>query len=102
MLLRPHMQEPDIPPLFQTISKAESEGPVVLEQKTTILWKCLYFLASLKASPSLGGVSETNRRGGEENPVHGRNTTVNVDKIRDFRPPYAWAKTFVFFNGFDC
>ena len=71
--------------------------PAVLEQKTTILWKCLYLLASLKSSPGLVGAYETNRRGGEENPVHGRNTTVNVDKIRGFRPPYVWAKTFVFF-----
>jgi DNA-binding transcriptional MerR regulator len=41
--------------------------PAVLEQKTTIFWNCLYLLASLKASPGLGGVYETNRRGGEEN-----------------------------------
>jgi hypothetical protein len=26
-----------------------------LEQKTTILWKCLYLLASLKDSSDLGG-----------------------------------------------
>jgi hypothetical protein len=45
--------------------------PVVLEQQTTILWKCLYLLDSLKDSPGLGGAYETNRRGGEENPVHG-------------------------------
>ena len=45
--------------------------PAVLEQKTTILWKCLYLLASLKDSPGLGGAYETNRRGAEENPVHG-------------------------------
>ena len=75
--------------------------PVVLEQKTTILWKCLYLLASLKDSPGLGGAYETNRRGGEENPVHGRNTTVNVDKIRGFRPPYVWTKTFVFLLTLD-
>src|SRR4030095_3389095 len=30
--------------------------PAVLEQKTTILWKCLYLLASLKDSPGLGEV----------------------------------------------
>jgi hypothetical protein len=71
--------------------------PVVLEQKTTILWKCLYLLAALKDSPGLGRAYETNRRGGEENPVYGRNTTVNVDKIRGFRPPYVWTLTFVFF-----
>src|SRR6266702_2776576 len=34
----------------------------------------------------------TSRRGGEENPVYRRNTTVNVDKIRGFRPPYVWVK----------
>ena len=73
---------------------APVEVPVVLEQKTTILWKCLYLLASLKDSPGLGGAYETSCRGGEENPVHGRNTTVNVDKIRGFRPQYVWMKTF--------
>jgi hypothetical protein len=65
-------------------------------QKTTILWKCLYLLASLKASSGLGGAYETNRSGGEESPVHGQSTTVNVGKIRDFRQPYAWAKTSFF------
>lgn len=45
-------------------------GFVVLEQKTTILWKCLYLLASLKDSPSLDDVYETNRRGGKENPFY--------------------------------
>jgi hypothetical protein len=68
-----------------------------LEQKTTILWKCLYLLASLKDSPGLGGTYETSRIGGEENPVQGRNTTVNVDKSRSFCPSYVWMKTFVFF-----
>ena len=63
--------------------------PAVLVQKTTILWKCLYLLASLKASSGLGGAYETNRSGGEESPVHGQSTTVNVGKIRDFRQPYA-------------
>jgi hypothetical protein len=29
--------------------------PVVLEQKTTILWKCPYVLATLKDSPGLSG-----------------------------------------------
>ena len=29
--------------------------PAVLEQKTTILWKCLYLLVSLKGSSGLGG-----------------------------------------------
>ena len=75
--------------------------PVVLEQKTTILWKSLYLLASLKDSPGLGGVYETNRRGGEENPVHGRNTTVNVDVIRSFHPPYVWTKPIVFLLTLD-
>ena len=28
--------------------------------------------------------------------MHGCNTTVNVDKIRGFRPLYVWLKTFVF------
>ena len=65
-----------------------------MEQKTTILWKCLYLLASLKDSSGLGGAYETKRRGEEENPVHRQNTTVNVDKIRGFRPPYVWMKTF--------
>ena len=64
--------------------------PVVLEQKTTILWKCLYLLASLKDSSGLGGTYETKRRSEEENPVHRQNTTVNVDKIRGFHPLYAW------------
>jgi hypothetical protein len=68
--------------------------PVVLEPKTTILWKCLYLPVSLKDSPGLDGAHETNRRGGEENPVHGQNTTVNVGKIRDFRPLHVWTKTF--------
>jgi len=67
-----------------------------MEQKTTIFWNCLYLLASLKASPGLGGVYETNRRGGEENPVDRRNTTVNVDKIRGFRPSYAWTNPSFF------
>ena len=61
----------------------------------------MYLLASLKDSPGLGGAYETNRRGGEENPVYGRNTTVNVDKIRGFRPPYVWTKTFVFLLTLD-
>ena len=73
--------------------------PVVLEQKTTILWKCLYLLDFLKDAPGLGRVYETDRRGGEENPVHGRNTTINVDKIRGFRPPYVWTKTFVLLHS---
>jgi hypothetical protein len=70
--------------------------PAVLVQKTTILWKCLYLLASLKDSPGLGEAYEPGRRGGEENPVHGQSTTVNAGKIRDFRQPYAWAKTSFF------
>ena len=68
--------------------------PVVLEQKTTILWKSLYLLASLKDPSGFGVTYETKRSSEEENPVHGRNTTVNVDKIRGFRPPYVWMKTF--------
>jgi len=63
-------------------------GSRSLEQKTTILWKCLYLLASLKDSRGLGWAYKTNRSGGEANPVHGRNTTLNADKIRGFRPPY--------------
>ena len=43
----------------------------VLEQKTTILWKYLYLLASLKDTPGLGGAYDTSRSGGEENPIHG-------------------------------
>ena len=43
--------------------------PAVLVQKTTILWKCLYLLASLKASSGLGGVYETNRSGGCTLPI---------------------------------
>ena len=51
---------------------AEKYGvPVVLEQKTTILWKCLYLLASWKDSSDLGRAYETNCRGGEENPIYG-------------------------------
>ena len=53
-------------------------------------------LASLKTSSGLGGAYETNRSGGEESPVHGQNTTVNVDKIRDFHQPYVWVKTAFF------
>ena len=73
--------------------------PVVLEQKTTILWKCLYLLTSLKDSSDLGGTYETKRTSEEENSVHRQNTTVNVDKIRGFRPPYVWMKTFVFLHS---
>src|SRR5262245_37038083 len=80
-----------------TLTPVDDHGVlVVLEQKTTILWKCLYLLASLKDSSGLGGTYETKRRSEEENPVHRQNTTVNVDKIRGFRPPYMWVKTFVF------
>jgi hypothetical protein len=35
----------------------------------------------LKDSPGLGGVCETNRRGGEENLFDGLNSTLNVGKI---------------------
>ena len=73
--------------------------PVVLVQKTTILWKCLYLLASLKDSSGLGATYETKRRSEEENPVHRQNTTVNVDKIRGFRLLYVWVKTFIFLHG---
>ena len=59
----------------------------------------MYLLASLKDSSGLSETHETNRSGEEENPVHGRNTTVNVDKIRGFRLPYVWMKTFVFLHG---
>ncbi len=45
--------------------------PAVLGQKTTILWKLLYFLVSLKDSPGWGGVYATNGSSGEENPIHG-------------------------------
>ena len=41
----------------EEIAQCRGEGqgvPVVLEQKTTILWKCLYLLVFLKDSPSLG------------------------------------------------
>src|SRR2546421_3512721 len=37
---------------------SEAGVPAVLEQKTTICCKYLYLLASLKASPGLGGVYE--------------------------------------------
>ena len=70
-----------------------------MEQKTTVLWKCLYLLASSKDYLYLGEAYEPSHRGEEENPVSGRNTTVNVDKIKGFRPPYVWAKTFVFLHG---
>ena len=56
----------------------------------------MYLLASLKHSPGLGRAYETHRRGGEASPVHGRNPTVNVDKIRHFRPSYVWTKPFGF------
>ena len=61
----------------------------------------MYLLASLKDSSGLSETHETNRSGEEENPVHGRNTTVNVDKIRGFRLPYVWMKTLVFFLTLD-
>ena len=38
--------------------------PAVLEQKTTILWKCLSFLVSLKDSPGWVGGYTTNGSGG--------------------------------------
>src|SRR5262249_47190103 len=74
---------------------AHPRVPVVLEQKTTIFWKCLHLLASLKDSSGLGVTDETKRSSEEENLVHRQNTTVNVDIIRCFRPPYVWMKTFV-------
>jgi hypothetical protein len=40
-----------IPTVF-THRRGQHEVPVVLEQKTTILWKYLYLLASLKDSPA--------------------------------------------------
>src|SRR5688572_17250063 len=49
-----------------------------------------------------GGAYERSRRGGEENPVQGQNTTVNVGKIRSFRPRHVWTKPFVFLPAFDC
>jgi hypothetical protein len=75
--------------------------PVVLEQKPTILWKCLYLLASLKDPSGLGVTDETKRSSEEENPVHRQNITLNVDKIRSFRPSYVWMKTFVFLLTLD-
>jgi hypothetical protein len=72
--------------------------PVVLEQKTTILWKSLYLLASLKDPSGFGVTYETKRSSEEENPVHRQNTTLHVDKIRGFRPLYVWMKTFVFLH----
>ena len=74
--------------------------PVVLEQKTTILWKFLCLLASLKDSSGLGVTYETKCRSEEENPVHRQNTTVNADKIRGFRPSYVWIKTLVLLHSF--
>ena len=56
---------------------------------------------SLKDSSGLGGTYETKRSSEEENPVHRQNTTVHVDKIRSFRPPYVWMKTFVFLLTLD-
>ena len=42
-------------PDFLFVVPGDDDGvPVVLEQKTTILWKCLYSLASLKDSSGLG------------------------------------------------
>jgi hypothetical protein len=92
----PTIMHVDLNSCFATIGV-----PVVLEQKTTILWKCLYLLAYLKDFPGFGEAYESSRRGGEENHVLGRNTTVNVDKINGFRPLYVWAKTFVFFLTID-
>jgi hypothetical protein len=82
-----------------SLSLVENGVPVVLEQKTTILWKWLYLLVSLKDSSGLGGTYETKRRSEEENPVHRQNTTVNVGKIRGFRPLYVWMKPFVFLHS---
>jgi hypothetical protein len=57
---------------------------------------CRLKIVSSYVKKSIGGVYQTNSRGGEENPVHRRNTTVNVDKIRGFHPPDVWTQTFVF------
>ena len=57
----------------------------------------LVFTSLFEKIPWLGwGVRDKPQRWGRK-PFHGRNTTVNVDKIRGFRPSYAWTKTFVFF-----
>jgi hypothetical protein len=45
----------DLPPVFDLCNAREKGVPVVLEQKTTILWKCLYLLASLQDSSDFVG-----------------------------------------------
>jgi hypothetical protein len=62
----------------------------------------IVFTSFLERLSWLGWVYETNRRSGEENAIHGRNTTINVDKIRGFRPPHVWMKTFIFLHVFSC
>ena len=72
---------PRVTPYWLLSLKPPFGVPVVLEQKTTILWKCLYLLASLQDSSGLGGTDETKRRSGEENLFDGLNSTLNVEKI---------------------
>src|SRR4029453_15002278 len=78
----PELEGTPCPLNFSLFVEGQMGVPAVVEQKTTILRKCLSLLASLKDSPGLGGAYQTNSRGGDENPVHGRNTTINVDKSR--------------------
>ena len=56
---------------------------------------CIYWYICLALLTWVGRTRQTAEV--EENPVHGRNTTVNADKIRGFRPLYVWTMTFVFF-----
>jgi hypothetical protein len=53
----------DIPSRFESNLSLRRGVPTVLEQKTTILWKCLYVLVSLKDSPGRGVRDERQRWG---------------------------------------
>lgn len=87
--------------VFVSGSDARELGvPGVTEQYTTILWKCLYFLVSLRASLSLRGACDVNRRRcgkkhrlqakfhGNRGTNQGLTPTVCVDKDLRFPPHF--------------
>ena len=80
--------------LAQIALSFHNKGPSIRAKNNDPL-EVFVFTSLFERLSWLGRGVQTSRRGGEENPVQGRNTTVNVDKIRGFRPPYVWAKTFV-------
>jgi hypothetical protein len=65
--------------LGEQFYEAITKFPVPLDMRT---------LKALKGAHSFGTKNN--------DPFHERNTTENAGKIRDFRPPYVWMKTFVF------